>query len=121
MRVSEEAFAAQLRTQQGRVHVFDSIECMAEYVADNADVSVRGMWVTDFNAPGEWLTAEAAHYLRSDEVRSPMGLGLSAYFDRASAEAAQAEFGGETLTWEGVGRLIADTNVAPMRGAGHAH
>jgi copper chaperone NosL len=121
MRVSEEAFAAQLRTQQGRVHVFDSIECMAEFVADNPEVSIRGMWVTDFDAPGEWLSAESAHYLRSDELRSPMGLGLSAYAGPAPAETAQAEYGGDVVDWEGVRDLVAGSTVAPARGARHAH
>jgi hypothetical protein len=50
-----------------------------------------------------------------------MGLGLSAYDGLASAETAQAEYGGDVLDWDGVLKLVADTDVAPMRGGRHAH
>jgi copper chaperone NosL len=119
MIVSEEAFAAQLRTAQGRSLVFDSIECMAEFVRDNeasGEVQVGGMWVTDFASPGTWLPADEAFFLQSRELRSPMGLNLSAYGSSQDAAAHRQEFGGELLRWADVLEVVADVRVA---GEGH--
>lgn len=115
MIVSEDAFAAQLRTAQGRSHVFDSIECMAEFVRDNeasGEMQVGGLWVTDFTSPGTWLPVDEAFFLQSRELRSPMGLNLSAYGSSQDAAAHRQEFGGELLRWADVLEVVADVRVA---------
>ena len=116
MLVSEERFASQLVTDRGRHYVFDSIECMAEFLNQDEGVEedrVRHLWVTDFPDPGNWTLVADAHFLRSDELRSPMGLNLSAYSRLESAEDAQGAFGGDILSWNEVRELV--------RGAGVVH
>ena len=118
MRISEERFAAQLLNDRGRVWVFDSIECLVEWTQQAAEVPedrIAGWWVTDFEAPGSWLDATRATYLRSDGLRSPMGLGLSAYAGAPAARAQQGAHGGEVLDWAGIQALVAGT---PVRGQG---
>ncbi len=119
MRISEERFAAQVLNDRGRSWVFDSIECMVEWTLQEAELPadrIAGWWVTDFEAPGRWLDARAAHYLRSDHLRSPMGLGLSAYGEAAGARTQRSAHGGEVLDWDSVRDLVATT---PVRGGGH--
>lgn len=123
MFVSEERFATQLRTEQGRSHVFDSIECMAEYALEaeeTGEPAIGDMWVSDFGEPGNWLLVGDAVYLQSSGLRSPMGLNLSAYADRQAATAAQQEFGGEIMNWSGVLELVRTVDVATTMGH-HAH
>jgi len=118
MRISEEPFAAQLLNDRGRSWVFDSIECMVEWSLQEPEIPesrIQGWWVTDFEAPGSWLDATRASFLRSESLRSPMGLGLSAYDGRAAAEAQQGAHGGDVLDWIGVRTLVAET---PVRGGG---
>ena len=120
MLVSENRFASQLVTDRGRSYVFDSIECMAEFLDEGTEVEedrVGSLWVTDFTRPGEWLDVGEAHFLRSDELRSPMGMGLSAFADEAAAREHQAEHGGEILRWTEVRSLVAGTDVV----GGHQH
>jgi copper chaperone NosL len=120
MLVSESRFASQLLTDRGRSYVFDSIECMAEFLDEAEEVPedrVRSLWVTDFHRPGVWLPVEAAVFLRSEDLRSPMGLNLSAYVGEAEAARARTEHGGELLSWAGVRELVSTTRV---RG-GHSH
>jgi copper chaperone NosL len=110
MRISEERFAAQLLSDRGRSWTFDSIECMVRWTGDGAELPedrVAGWWVTDFEAPGRWLDATRAAYLRSDGLRSPMGLGLSAYAAAPAARAQQGAHGGDVLDWAGVRALVA--------------
>jgi copper chaperone NosL len=118
MLVSENRFAAQLVTDRGRSYVFDSIECMAEFLDEAVEVPedrVRSLWVTDFSEPGQWLDVGEAHFLRSEELRSPMGLNLSAHAAQAGAREHREAFGGELLTWTEVRALVAGT---PVRGGG---
>ena len=118
MLVSENRFAAQLVTDRGRSYVFDSIECMAEFLDDGVEVPedrVGSLWVTDFSEPGHWLDAREAHFLRSEELRSPMGLNLSAHAAEAGAREHREAFGGEVLRWTEVRDLVART---PVRGGG---
>jgi copper chaperone NosL len=120
MRVSEEHFASQLRSQQGRVYVFDSIECMAEYVEQAVGLEYRGLWVTDFTRPGRWVEVGEAHFLQSPGIRSPMGMNLTAFATQADARLHQDEHGGEIHDWSSVIELVSQRRVAG--GAlGHAH
>lgn len=118
MLVSETRFASQLLTDRGRGLVFDSIECMAEFLDEEEDLRVRSLWVTDFERPGTWLPVDEAVFLQSQHLRSPMGLGLSAYADETAASRALREHGGELLDWAGVRALV---EVSPVRGGGHGH
>lgn len=120
MMVSEHVFAAQLITDRGRPYVFDSIECMAEFLDEGEEIPqerVRSLWVTDFNVPGRWIGVADAHFLRSQDLRSPMGLNLSAYGSESEARENRALFGGEILTWEEVRDVVAATRLV----GGHAH
>jgi copper chaperone NosL len=130
MLVSESRFAAQLVTDRGRHYVFDSIECMAEFLDEGTEVPedrVRALWVTDFGSPGHWIAAEDAHFLRSEELRSPMGMNLSAHALADVARDHREDFGGEVLTWSQVRTLVAGTTVpgggghSATVGGGHGH
>ncbi|MEX2528655.1 MAG: nitrous oxide reductase accessory protein NosL [Gemmatimonadota bacterium] len=123
MRISQEAFAAQAMNDRGRSWTFDSIECLTEWLLQENEVPearIQGAWVTDFHAPGEWLRAHEAIYLRSEGLRSPMGLGLSAYSGSGAAHGQADAHGGDVLSWTDVRTLVSDT---PLRGggAGHGH
>lgn len=120
MIVSEERFAAQLRTEHGRSLAFDAIECLADFLQQGQDARVRAMWVSAFNAPGTWIPAEEAFYLRSPALRSPMGLNLTAYATLADAQQYQRQYQGDVLDWAGVLRLLEEMRVAGTPG-GHDH
>lgn len=124
MMISEHGFATQLITDRGRPYVFDSVECMAEFLDDGDEVPedrVRSLWVTDFSSPGSWVVAREAWFLHSETLRSPMGLNLSAYGTQASAQAHQAEFGGVVLRWDEVREMVRETTVFGGGHHGHGH
>ncbi|MCB9841115.1 MAG: nitrous oxide reductase accessory protein NosL [Phycisphaeraceae bacterium] len=47
-----------------------------------------------------WLVAEAAHYVRSEALRTPMGFGVAALATPEQAEARRAEIDGELLAFD---------------------
>jgi copper chaperone NosL len=114
MRISEARFAAQVTNARGRSWAFDSIECMVEWSQSEAEVpqaDLAGLWVTNFDEPGDWIEASRAIYLHSEGLRSPMGVGLSAYRDSAGAEAQRRAHGGEVLNGSEVMAVVAGITV----------
>lgn len=101
MIVSEPAFGSRLLTRKGRTYAFDSIECMAafEHRGDVAHVGVHSRLVPDFDDPGLSLRVEDAHIRHLPELRSPMGLSLSAH--------VAPPVDGRVLTWDEVMRFVA--------------
>lgn len=107
MMITEPQFASQILNKQGRSFKFDSIECMAAYSisADEPD-NIHSHWVPDFTNPDEWIRAEEAYFLHSETLRSPMGLYLSAYANRQTAEIFQQEYQGKIVNWNEVREIV---------------
>ena len=89
MIINEARFAAAYVTADGTARRFDDIGGMLAYDAEmHEDVAVY--WVHDFDSE-EWLKAEEAHFVKSDEQITPMGFGIVAFDDHAQAEEWAAE------------------------------
>lgn len=101
MAISERRYAAELVTREGRVERFDDAGCLAAWLREHGRPEGAAAFVTDYRT-GDWLAAEAATYVASPALPTPMRSGLAAFADRAAAEAAAAELGGEVAGWEEV-------------------
>jgi copper chaperone NosL len=94
--------AAWLPTEGNDWILFDDIGEMFKYrFARFPDSEPRVVWVNDYNDQ-QWIKAEEAWYLESTDINSPMGWGLAAFRDEASARERQSEFGGTVLSWSDV-------------------
>ena len=111
MGITDRRFGAELVTDKGKVHTFDSIECLATYYVRHRDVA-RSVWVTDYTRPGTLVRADSAYFVRGGETQSPMALGLVAYGESAAAARAIAR-GGEQLRWSDVVALVERTGGTP--------
>lgn len=119
MVISDPRYGAELVTAKGKVHRFDSIECMASYYRQAAGRgTVHSLWVSNYAKPGTFIRAETAHYLRMPSVASPMGKGLVAVASSADADAANADGKTQSLRWGDVLRLA--EREAMSSGAGPA-
>lgn len=79
--------------------LFDDIGELFKYRFERFPESQpRVIWVNDYNDQ-EWLKAEDAWFLMSTGINSPMGWGLAAFRDEASARDRVAEFPGEVFSW----------------------
>jgi copper chaperone NosL len=109
MVISDRQFASQALTTKGRAFSFDAIECMAHWVRAGAAVpaaDLHSLWVSDFSDSESWIRAEDAVFLHSGQIRSPMGVGLSAHASAEAARRYQAELGGEILAWAQVLEVV---------------
>jgi len=100
MIIADPRFAAELVTRTGKVYPFDDAGCLATF-AVTGPVSaerVHSVWVTDFRHPGILIPAQDAAFLRTEQIRTPMGSNLLAV-PRAAGDSLQAALGGILLDW----------------------
>lgn len=101
MTISDARFASQIVTKTGKAYKFDSIECLTSFLAAGtvADQDVHSVWVTDASAPGTLIAADAARFVRSEQIRSPMGGGLLAFGTQDAATTHARQVNGDLLDW----------------------
>ena len=111
MIISDQRFGAELVTAKGKIYKYDSVECLvADYLTRNStEDKLHSLWVTDFNSNSNLIRANSAIYLHSTELRSPMGMGLSASSDEQQVSLLKSKFGGNLLQWDQVVKLIEET------------
>ena len=97
MIVSDPRFAAAAAPANGDPVVFDDIGCLLRYQEKRQPQWVA-VWVHDYETEA-WLEAQAAQYLVSPAIRSPMGYGIAAFSSPDAARARQTTLGGELLDW----------------------
>lgn len=85
MIISDPNYAAQIRSPDGAVQVFDDIGCMlnkARATTDPVGVFVRAA------DDARWIRGDRAYVLKGRAIASPMGYGFLGFADRSDAEAA---------------------------------
>ena len=104
MGISDTRFACELITQKGKLYKFDDTHCMLSFIADPAwdKSSVKNYYLSDFNKPGQWLIAENALLLKSDQLKSPMGGNTAAFASEADQKAAAEHFAGTAISWKAI-------------------
>jgi copper chaperone NosL len=115
MILSDARFAAATFVQgpRGRTPLlFDDYNCQANYELANPGVVVLDRWCHDY-ASAAWIPSDAAFFVHSGRIRSPMASSLAAFEDRAAADAAAVEFAGQILPFED---YIALTKAGAMSG-----
>ena len=125
MLVSDPRYPAQLVSTTGKAYTFDSLECMLAFLHEgevDAD-DVHSMWVTDFKQPGTLLEVEKARYLRSGELRSPMGLNVTAFRTLDELEDVRADVGGVEVRYADLMAMVLEAGLIERIAAkdGHMH
>lgn len=100
MTIADPKYGAELITDKGKIFKFDSIECLADYSAKIEPKTIGSMWVTEFSNKESFINTLDALFLKSEKLRSPMGLNLSAHKTLDDFNSVKSEFGGEKLSWD---------------------
>lgn len=99
MLISEARYAAATLVVDGEPHKFESIGDMVLYHMERPDQTVRAWFVHDYNSE-VWVAGEAAFYVVSAEIHSPMGVGIAAFETQADAETFAASLGVVVMTFD---------------------
>jgi copper chaperone NosL len=111
MLISDAKFAAATVEEDGVARKFDDIGDLLAYYAARPGAKVKAYFVHDY--PSEnWLRAENAYFLQSEQIHTPMAHGIAAYADRVAAEAAAQKFGVPIMTFD-------ELRQAPVSGMSH--
>ena len=100
MAISEKRYAAELADAEGNIMKFDNVDCMARYAAaHNLQSRATAWWVVDSQG-NEWLDLRHATLVRSASIPGPMGSGVLAAKDEASAQTIVQRFSGKIIHFE---------------------
>lgn len=108
MKVMDNKYGAELVTEKGKIYIYDSIECMVNYISSEklSDKDYASIWVENYANPGILIDASEGIYLKNDNIRSPMGLNVLAVETNTEFQKIYSENGGEKLTFNDLFRLI---------------
>lgn len=115
MTLADRRFGAEVITTHGRALPFDDAGCAANHLVSGATppTEVSSVWVIDFTRPDTLLAAATAVYVRSEEIHTPMGSGVIAAPDSATARRLAAQHRGALLAWPDVLALAAEGKLGP--------
>lgn len=99
MIIGDARYAAATLLEDGQTHKFDDIGDMVVYHMDRPDQQVAAWFVHDYESEA-WIRGEAAFYVMSSEVDTPMGHGVAAFEAEADAAEMAQRLGVEALTFE---------------------
>jgi copper chaperone NosL len=114
MTISDRRYAAAATTSGGRVVRFDSIECLAAWLAKAAETP-KALWVTDAVAPGTLVALTTVRFHRGAPGSSPMGMGFIA----VGAERGTTPWDGPVLSWRDVTKAVATESMGGAGRGGH--
>ena len=103
MLISEPAYAAAFRTDDGSERVFDDIGCLLAAVRKSPVAGGR-FWFHAADGSG-WVDGASAVFVKSHALRTPMGGGIIAVRTRAAADEAARRHEGSIVP--GLGALLA--------------
>lgn len=101
MKLMDNKFGAELVTKKGKVYKFDDINCMLEYYNANEQEQTEyaHKLVIDFTKPGTLIDASNSHYLKADEIKSPMASQIAAFEDYELMKENKENWNGIYLSW----------------------
>ncbi len=106
MIIGDARFAAATLMTDGKTLKFDDVGEMLMYHAKHPELNVRAWFVHDYNTKA-WVRGEESFYVMSrDKIKSPMGMGVAAFADRAAADAFAKEIAAQVMTFEQAQRSV---------------
>ncbi len=108
MRIVQPKYGSELVTKKGKVYKFDAPECMVAFIIEGKTVAEQEIalaLVPDFETEA-FIAAEQACYVRSDKLKSPMGLNIVAFSTKETAEKTKRDLQGSMLSWQEVKDIV---------------
>lgn len=72
MKISDERFGGEIIDAFGKVHKYDSVECLLRAKHEHKEPP-KAIYVVNFSKPKTLIDTETAHFTQASKVRGPMG------------------------------------------------
>lgn len=103
MTIADRNFGAELITNNGKVYKFDDTHCLAAFKKESIkNEDVKAVYFVNFLDPHNFIEAGKAHFLKSDELHSPMGGNTAAFEDETKLKMTQQKVEGKIVTLDEV-------------------
>jgi len=101
MTLMDNKFGAEIVTKKGKVYKFDDINCMINFYnsGDEPQANMAMRLIVDFAHPEKLIDAQQAHYVKSDNIRTPMASSIAAFESLQDLEQYNKEWNGILLSW----------------------
>lgn len=100
MTIVDKIHASELITNKGKVFKFDATECMTNFLTENKEISISNLLTNYYESPTDFMPAQEATFLISENLPSPMGANLTAFKTREQADFIKLEKGGVLYNWQ---------------------
>lgn len=104
MLIGDARYAAVLVTAAGEAQKFDDIGCLIRYQAQHPEPS-KAVWVHAYRTD-EWLAADHAVFVHSEELATPMGSGFVALAADEEATGLGRKTSGAVMRFEELPAVI---------------
>ena len=107
MTIMDEKFAAECISTKGKIFKFDDVHCLISFLKFHGvwRNEIYGIYFSDFYKKNNWIKADEAAILKSENFRSPMGGNMAAFAGEADCTKAKEQFQGEPISWKDINPL----------------
>lgn len=101
MTLTDKKFGAELVTKKGKVYKFDDANCFLNFYHSGLEPveNFAHKLIVDYSTPAHLIDAEAAFYLKSSEVHSPMASEVAAFEKKESMDFFKKQWKGIYMAW----------------------
>jgi copper chaperone NosL len=95
-------FGSEIVTSKGKVFIFDDVNCLHDYIASEEliESELAHIMVVDFHNMGKLIPLDHAHFVFSEEIKSPMASRVAAFGEQRVSEEYREKWNGQLKTWE---------------------
>ncbi len=108
MTLTDPKYGAEIITRTNKVYKFDDVNCLVNYINSNQKEAgkIKDIYIVDYSSEGGFIQAENALFLRSEDLKSPMGGAVAAFKLEKDRDVIHNQLSAaETLSWEKVKTL----------------
>jgi copper chaperone NosL len=100
MTISDVRYGAEIVSKKGKIFKFDDAHCVLAYLKKNiADKDIAAIYFTDFSGKHSLINVNEAFFLKSADLKSPMGGNVAAFSNKDSLQQVAGQFNGTVLSW----------------------
>ena len=107
MTISNSRFGAEILTKKGKAFKYDDIACMISDLKQNSNLkeNISMTYATDFSGNHQLTDVKNCFFLKSENLRSPMGGNIAGISNKDSLNFYLNSFQGEEITWDEILKL----------------
>ncbi len=101
MTISDNRFGGEIVTKKGRIYKFDDSECILSFIKAKAiePGEIKDVYFVNFCEKHSLLNVNDCHFLRSKDIRGPMGGDIAAFDNSDSLAKAKQYYKGAVARW----------------------